>query len=57
MNSKEAVIKLHTYMQYDPKKLTEQQAIDKLEEILNELEEQHGISINIHERYTQENPN
>jgi|GEM_PF-4117697 len=52
--SKEAVLHLHAYMEFDSSKIQEQEAIDRLEEILNELEERHGISINIHERYTQD---
>lgn len=51
---KEAVVSLHVYMNYDSSKLTEQQALDKLEESINELEEEQGFAVNIHERYVQE---
>lgn len=49
----EAVLKLHAYMEYDSNKLSEQQALDKIEEVMNELHEKHGITVNIHERYVQ----
>jgi hypothetical protein len=51
---KEAVVKLHTYMRFNPEEITDQKALDSLEEILNELDEKYGITINIHERKIQE---
>jgi hypothetical protein len=51
---KEAVVKLHTYLRFNPEELTEQKALDLLEEILNELDEKYGIAINIYERSVQE---
>jgi L-asparaginase/Glu-tRNA(Gln) amidotransferase subunit D len=53
---KEAVLKLHAYMKFDSSKLSEQQAVDKLEEIMHELDETHGIVINIHDRHIQDSP-
>lgn len=54
MDDKEAFVRLSAYMSYDSSKISEQKALDKLEEFLNELDEKHGISINIHERNVQD---
>lgn len=53
---KEAVVKLHVYMKFDDTEMSDQQALDKLEDILNEINEKFGVdvAINVHERYVQE---
>lgn len=51
---KEAVLQLNAYMSYDSSKLTEQQALDKIEEIMHELDENHGVIINIQARGIQD---
>lgn len=50
----EAVLKLNAYMEFDASKISQQQALDKIEEVMNELHEKHGITVNIHERFTQD---
>lgn len=44
---KDAVLTLRAYMSYESKELSDQQALDKLEEIMNELQEKFGVSISI----------
>lgn len=47
---KEAVLLVEVYLQFDSTKITEQQALDKVEEAINELEEKHALSVIVHKR-------
>lgn len=53
---KEAVLKLGIFMKFDSSDMTEQQAIDKIEEIVLDLQDRFGIevSIDVENRYIQE---
>jgi hypothetical protein len=53
---KEAVLKLGIFMKFDSSNLTEQQALDKMEEIALDLQDRYGIevSIDVEQRYIQE---
>lgn len=54
--NKEAVLKLGIFMKFDSSDLTEQQALDKMEEIVLDLQDRFGIevSIDVEKRYIQE---
>lgn len=43
----QAILTLKAYMSFDSKELSNQQAVDRLEEHVNELQEKYGISISI----------
>lgn len=53
---KEAVLKIGIFMKFDSSEMTEQQALDKMEEIALDLQDRYGIevSIDVENRYIQE---
>lgn len=54
--NKEAVLKLGIFMKFDSSKISDEQALDKIEEVVLDLQDRFGIevSIDVENRYIQE---
>lgn len=56
MADKEAVLELKIFMKFDSERTNEEQALDKMEEVVLDLQDRFGIevSIDVTKRYIQE---
>jgi hypothetical protein len=47
MENKEGVLKLGVFMKFDSQKMTDEQALDKMEEVVLDLQDRFGAEVSI----------